>query len=425
MTPLILVLLLALLTLGVPIYLSLGVATAWVFHDDGTLVSFAQRIVDELNSVPLLAVPYFVIAATFMERGGLARALIDAAQAWIGRVRGGVGLVAAAACGLFATMCGSSVATAIAMGTILIPAMLRSNYPRSFSAGIVASSGTLGILIPPSLAFVMYGVLAEVSIPRQFLAGVVPALIQTALISAYIIWVSRRNNFTIKEPADIPPRLKATLAALPALALPVIVLGGLYGGWVTISESAALSAFLAIPLSLFVYRGITLKQVLPVLADGVRNAAVIMIIVAVALPFGHLVTETGVGAKFAALLREWDISGWQFLIILNVLLLLLGMFLEVLSVMMITLPLLLPMLEPLGIDPIHFGVIVVVNMEIALLTPPLGLNLFVIANIAKAPLLEVIRGTAPFVLLLLGFLILVTYVPELSLWLPDLLMPRN
>lgn len=418
-------LLMGMLALGVPIYLAIGVTTAWLFHSDGALISFAQRIVDELNSIPLLAVPYFVIAATFMERGGLARALIDAAQAWIGQVRGGIGLVSVAACALFATMCGSSVATAIAMGTILIPAMLRSGYSRQFSSGIVASAGTLGILIPPSLAFVVYGVLAEVSIPRLFLAGVVPALLQMALIAGYIIWVSRRNNFAIENAADTPPRLRATLAALPALTLPIMVLGGLYGGWVTLSESAALSAVVAMLLSLFVYRGITISQILPVLAEGVRNAAVIMVIVSVALPFGHLVTETGVGARFVDLLDEWNISGWQFLVILNVLLLILGMFLEVLSVMMITLPLLLPMLEPLGIDPVHFGVIVVVNMEIALLTPPLGLNLFVISNIAKTPLWEVIRGTTPFVVLLLGLLVLITYVPQLSLWLPDLLMPRS
>lgn len=415
---------LGLLALGIPIFLALGTTSIILFHQDDALLSFAQRVIDELNSVPLLAVPYFVIAATFMERGGIARALVDAAQAWVGQIRGGVGLVAIMACALFATMSGSSVATAIAMGTILIPAMLRSGYSAAFSSGVVASAGTLGILIPPSLAFVVYGVLADVSIPRLFLAGVIPALLQTAMLAAYIIWFSRRHNYAIAGNAlSRTEKIRCTLRALPALLLPIIVLGGLYGGFVTLSESAALSAVVAFVLALFVYRGMALRDTLPALAAGVRNAAVIMIIVAVALPFGHWITESGIGAKLVALLHDWDIKGWQFLLFLNVVLLFLGMFLEVLSVLMIAMPLVLPLLEPLGINPIHFGVLIVVNMEIALLSPPLGLNLFVVADIAKIPLAQVIRGTIPFFVLLLCLLVMVTYIPALSLWLPDLLMP--
>ncbi|MFT0544970.1 TRAP transporter large permease [Allopusillimonas ginsengisoli] len=424
MTTALMFMFLALLALGIPIFLALGTTSLILFYQDDALLSYAQRVIDELNSVPLLAVPYFVIAATFMERGGIARALVDAAQAWVGEIRGGVGLVAIMACALFATMSGSSVATAIAMGTILIPAMLRSGYSASFSSGVVASAGTLGILIPPSLAFVVYGVLADVSIPRLFLAGVVPALLQTIMISAYIIWFSRRNNYAITGDAlSRKDKFRHTLRALPALSLPIIVLGGLYGGFVTLSESAALSAIVAFLLALFVYRGMALRDTLGALAAGVRNAAVIMIIVAVALPFGHWITESGIGAKLVGLLQAWDVKGWQFLLFLNVVLLFLGMFLEVLSVLMIIMPLILPLLEPLGINPIHFGVLVVVNMEIALLSPPLGLNLFVVSDVGKIPLVQVIRGTLPFFVLLLGLLLMVTYIPELSLWLPNLLMP--
>lgn len=414
---------LLLLVLGIPIYLALGVAGAVMFGLEGTLLSFAQKLTDELNSSTLLAVPYFVIAATFMERGGVARALIDAAQAWVGRVRGGMGLVCVMSCTVFAAMCGSSVATAIAMGTILIPAMHRSGYGRPFAAGVVGASGTLGILIPPSLAFVVFGVLADASIPKLFLAGVIPGLLQAALLAAYIVWYSRRKGYAGGESVPTPEKLRRTLLAVPALTVPVIVLGGLYGGIVTLTESAALSAVVAMLLSLFVYRGMRVRDTLFVLAEGVRNAAAIIIIVALALAFGHWITESGVANVLVEWVKKSDMQGWQFLIAVNIVLLVLGMFLEVFSIMLLTLPVLIPMLEPLGIDPMHFAVVMVINMEIALLTPPVGLNLFVIANISDTPLLEVTRGTLPFVVVMLALLLLITYVPVISLWLPNLLMP--
>jgi C4-dicarboxylate transporter DctM subunit len=202
----------------------------------------------------------------------------------------------------------------------------------------------------------------------------------------------------------------------------VIVLGGLYSGIVTLTESAALSAVVAIVLSLFVYRGMQLRALLPVLAEAIRNAAAIMLIIAVALAFGHWITETGVATRAVELVTEWRIQGWQFLIIVNIVLLILGMFLEVFSVMLLTLPVIIPMLKPLGIDPIHFGVIIVINMELALLTPPVGLNLYVIAAISRTPLAVVVRGTVPFIVLMLGLLLLITYVPIFSTWLPHLLM---
>jgi len=414
----------ALLVIGAPIYLTMGVSAAAMFGAAGNLLPFAQKLIDELNSVTLLAVPYFVIAATFMERGGVARALIDAAAAWVGRLPGGLGLVAVLACTIFAAMCGSSVATAIAMGTILVPAMLRGGYARGFASGIVGASGTLGILIPPSLAFVVYGVLADISIPRLFLAGVVPGLMQAAMLAAYILWFSRRAGYAVADAMPLQEKLHRTWYAIPALSVPVIVLGGLYGGIVTLTESAALSAVVAIVLSLFVYRGIRPADVLPAMAGAVRNAAVIMIIIAVALAFGHWVTETGLTSRAVGLIKDWNVQGWQFLLAINILLLILGMFLEVYSVMLLIVPVVVPMLAPLGIDPIHFGVVLTINMEIALLTPPVGLNLFVIANISKTPLAEVVRGTMPFVALMLCLLALITYVPVFSTWLPALMLAK-
>lgn len=424
MLSLVLPLFLLLLVIGVPIYLTMGTSAAVMFAAEGRLLPFAQKLIDELNSVTLLAVPYFVIAATFMERGGVARALIDAATAWVGRLPGGLGLVAVLACTIFAAMCGSSVATAIAMGTILVPAMLRNGYERGFSSGVVGASGTLGIMIPPSLAFVVYGVLADTSIPRLFLAGVVPGLLQASLLAVYILWYSKRMGFRVSEPMPTSEKLRRTWLALPALSVPVIVLGGLYGGIVTLTESAALSAIVAILLSLFVYRGIRMAHLLPVMTVSVRNAAVIMIIITVALAFGHTVTETGITARAVELVKTSGIQGWQFLLAINLLLLVLGMFLEVYSVMLLIVPLVIPMLAPLDIHPIHFGVVLTLNMELALLTPPVGLNLFVIANISRTPLAEVVRGTMPFVGLMLVLLAFITYVPVISLWLPELLMGK-
>ncbi|MBX6373281.1 MAG: TRAP transporter large permease subunit [Acetobacteraceae bacterium] len=407
-----------LLILGVPIWLVLGGSATTLFALEGQpLVGVAQKIVDELNSSTLLAVPYFVAAAVFMERGNVARALIGAAEAWVGGVRGGLGLVCVLSCTIFAAMCGSSVATAMAMGTILVPAMLRAGYERHFAAGIVASSGTLGILIPPSLAFVVYGVLADEAIPRLFLAGVVPGLLQAALIGGWILYYAHRRGYARQEPLPVAEKLRRSVHAIPALAVPVIVLGGIYGGLVTVTESAALSAVVAMLLAVFVYRGVTVGDFLAVLAEAIRNAAAIMIIIAVALVFGHWVTETGVAGRLARFVTEAGITWWQFLIVVNLVLLFLGMFLEVFSVLLLTLPVIIPMLAPLGIDPVHFGVVMTVNMELALLTPPVGLNLFVIAGITRAPLSEVVRGTTPFLVLMLGLLAVITYVPGLSLWL--------
>jgi len=411
-----------LLVLGVPIYLTMGLTSGLVFASEGSLVPLAQKIIDELNSPTLLAIPYFVIAATFMERGGVAKALINAATAWIGRVHGGLGLVSVLTCAIFAAMSGSSVATAIAMGTIMIPAMLRNGYAPSFAGGILVSAGTLGILIPPSLAFVVYGVLADASIPRLFLGGVIPGLISASMMGVYVYYFSKKNGYVDREPMPRAEKIKKTIVAIPALLVPVVVLGGLYGGFVTLTETAALSAVVAIVLALFVYREVKGRDFLKVMTHAVRSAAAIMIIIAMALAFGHLITETGIAQKTLDFVESLDIKPWQFLLAVNILLIFLGMFLEVFSILLIMVPIVLPLLEPLGIDPIHFGVMLVINMELALMSPPVGLNLFVISNISKIPLAQVLRGTMPFFCLMIGLLILVTYIPVISTWLPNLLM---
>ena len=410
----------ALLVTGMPIFLVLGVTAMLLLWVDGyPLISFAQKIVDQFNSETLMSVPFFIIAATFMQRGGVAKAIVDFAAAWTGGVRGGVGLVCVFACTIFAAISGSSIATALAMGGILVPAMLSRNYPRSFATGVVAVSGTVGILIPPSLAFILYAVIAEQSVPRLFLAGVVPGLVQAGLFSLYVIWRARRDNYPFEKPLSRAEFLRVNLHALPALAVPVLIAVCIYGGVVTVTEAAALAAIVALFVSVTVYKGFTWRQSIGLAGDAMRSGASILLIVSMALIFGHWMTETGLPALLVKLIVVQELAAWQFFLVVSIIMLILGMFLEGASIMLITLPLLLPALGPLAIDPVHFAVVMVILIELALVTPPVGLNLFAMTNISKVPITEVIKGVAPFLVLLIVLLVIVILVPELSLWLPN------
>ncbi|MBM3648153.1 MAG: TRAP transporter large permease [Alphaproteobacteria bacterium] len=410
-----------LLGMGLPIWLVLGVSAGTMFAVEGKpLVGIAQKMLDELNSTTLLAVPFFVMAASFMQRGGIARALVDVAAAWVGSVRGGLAVVCVAACAMFAAICGSSVATALAMGTILIPAMIERKYDRPFALGVTAASGTLGILIPPSLPLILYAIIADESVPRLFLAGVVPGLMQAAIFIGYALWYGRRHNLA-REPRRTPEEFRrVNLNAIPALSMPVIIAVGIYGGWVTTTETAALAAAVALLISLFYYKGFKPSETLSVIGESIKNAGTIMIIIATALAFGHWITESGIPAALVQFIRDNGFTAWQFLLAINIMLLILGMFLEVASILLITMPILIPVLKPLGIDPVHFAILVTVNMELALITAPVGLNLYVLATVSKTPLSVVIRGVNPFLVLMLILLAVVTYVPDLSLWLPRL-----
>jgi C4-dicarboxylate transporter DctM subunit len=410
-----------LLAAGMPIFLVLGTCAAILFFISGQpLIGVAQKILDELNSSTLMALPLFVMAAAFMRRGGVAKALVDLATAWFGGLQGSLGLVTVVSCTLFAAICGSSVATALAMGTILLPAMLERGYPRSFALGVIGASGTIGIVIPPSLPLILYGIVAEQSVPRLFLAGILPGILQAALFAAWVVYYARKHNFPREAPKSWNEIARVTLGALPALAVPVIVAVGIYGGVVTVTEAAALAAVTALIVSLFFYRGFDWHETFGVIADGVKSAATIMIIIATALAFGHWMTESGVPAKLVQFTLDNHFKTWEFLLAINFLLLVLGCFLEVAATLLLVLPILAPALHPLGVDPVHFSIIFTHNMEIALVHPPVGLNLYVLATISDAPVMEVIRGVFPFILLLLLVLGIITYVPILTLWLPNL-----
>ncbi|KMK68271.1 TRAP transporter large permease [Puniceibacterium sp. IMCC21224] len=422
----VLILFFLLLLIGVPIYLVLsGLAVLTWVVEGAPLVSLGQQYANHLNSYTLVAVPLFVIAATFMQRGGVAKALIDMASAWVGRTRGALGIVCILATAVFAAISGSSVATALAIGAVLIPAMKERGYPITFATGTIGAGGTLGILIPPSLAMLIYGIIVDESVPRLFLAGVVPGLLQAALLMVYVRYYAVRYDLPVEEAMDRDQFIHANLNALPALLVPIIILGGIYSGLVTISEAAGLSAIVALIVSLTFYREIRLRDVLSILADGVRQTGVIIFIVLAALTFAHWLTGAGVTRALVNFIDTMDLSPWEFLIAANVIMFVLGMFLEVISVILIFVPLVVPALLQLGINPIHFGVILVVNMEIALLTPPVGLNLFVLKSVANTGIDKVIRGVTPYILLMLCLLVFITFVPAVSTWLPDLVFGKN
>jgi C4-dicarboxylate transporter DctM subunit len=413
-----------LLCLGVPIAFTLGITAMVmiVFYSPTPIMMLPEVMYNALDTFPLVAIPFFVTAAQFMVRGGTSRYLVEAANCYVGHLRGGLAIVAVVSCMFFAAICGSSVASALAIGIIVISAMIDFGYSRGFASGVVAASGTMGIMIPPSVALILYGIIAEESIPRLFLAGVTPGLLEGALYIAWIAYYSRRKGYGGGPRATLGETLRATGKAVPALCMPFIVLGGIYGGFVTVSEAAALAAVVSIIISVFVYRGVKPREIIPISAEAMRSAGMIMFIISTAIVFGNWLTESGVPARMVALVTDLKLSPFLFLLFVNLFLLFMGMFLEVASIMLITLPILIPLVRVMGIDPIHFGILMTVNMELALETPPVGLNLFVISGVAKAPLWETIKGTFPFTCLGFIQLAIVTYWPDFCLFLPRLLM---
>jgi C4-dicarboxylate transporter, DctM subunit len=409
-----------LLAAGMPIFLVLGTCAAILYYVSGQpMIGLAQNMIDQLNSTTLMALPLFVMAAAFMRRGGAAKALVDFSAAWLGGIKGSLGLVAVVSCALFAAICGSSVATALAMGTILAPLMIERGYPRSFVLGVLGASGTIGVVIPPSLALILYGIVTEQSVPRLFLAGIFPGLLQAGAFFLWVLYYGWRNNFPKEPPMPMRDRLRVTLRALPAMLVPAVVMFGIYGGMVTITEAAALAAVTSLLASAIVYRGFAWTQTLEVVTEALASAGVIMLIIATALVFGHWMTKSGVPAQFVDFAAHRGLATWEFLLMINIVLLIIGCFLEVVGTLLLVMPILAPVLLPLGVDPVHFGIIFTHNMEVGLVHPPVGLNLYVLSTISDAPIGEVIRGILPFLVVLLVVLALITYVPIMTLWLPN------
>ena len=422
MTVLFLFLLLFLLMfIGVPIAISLGLAgslTIMLFSPD-SVRSLAIKLFETSEHYTLLAIPFFLLAGAFMTTGGVAKRLIDFANACVGHIRGGLAIAAVLACMLFAALSGSSPATVAAVGSIAIAGMVRSGYPKEFGAGIVCNAGTLGILIPPSIVMVVYAAATETSVGKLFMAGVVPGIMLGVVLMVAIYIIAVKKNLPALPRATFSEWLSAARKAIWGLLLMVIILGGIYSGMFTPTEAAAVAAVYSACIAMFVYRDMRIREVPKVLLESAKLSIMLMFIIANAMLFAHVLTTEQLPQQITSWVMEAGLTPVTFLLMVNVVLLVAGAFMEPSAVILILAPILFPIAMELGIDPIHLGVIMVVNMEIGLVTPPVGLNLFVTSAVTGLPLTSTVRAAMPWLMILLGFLILITYVPWISLALPN------
>ena len=412
-----------LLFLRVPIAIALGLSsiTTMLLFGEQSLVALAQRFFSALQIYPLLAVPFFILAGTLMTTGGVAKRMVEFANALVGHFRGGLAMAALLACALFAAVSGSSPATVVAVGSIMIAGMARSGYTREFAAGMICNAGTLGILIPPSIVIVVYGAVTETSIGDLFIAGIVPGLMLTAMLMIAVAILARRLNLPRQPRADWRTVLRTGREAIWGLLLVVIILGGIYSGAFTPTEAAAVSAVYAFFIAVFVYRDVRLRDVPHVIADAAKVTAMLMFIIGNAYLFAFVLTTEQVPQTMTEWIMDLGLPPWGFLVVLNLVLLVAGSFMEATSVVLIFAPIMFPIAVALGINPIHLGIIMTVNMEIGMITPPVGLNLFVTSGISGLPLTKVIRAALPWLVVLFAALIIVTYVPWVSLVLLDAL----
>ena len=422
MTVLFLFLLLFLLMfIGVPIAASLGLAgsiTIMLFSPD-SVRSLAIKLFETSEHYTLLAIPFFLLSGAFMTTGGVARRLIDFANACVGHIRGGLAIGAVLACMLFAALSGSSPATVAAVGSIAIAGMVRSGYPQAFGAGIVCNAGTLGILIPPSIVMVVYAAATEQSVGKLFMAGVIPGIMLGLVLMIAIYIVARIKKLPALPRASFREWLRAAREAFWGLLLMVIILGGIYTGMFTPTEAAAVAAVYAGFVALFVYKDLTIRECPKVLLESGKLTIMLMFIIANAMLFAHVLTTEQIPQQITAWVVELGLQPWQFLLVVNIVLLVAGAFMEPSAIILILAPILFPIAMQLGIDPIHLGIIMVVNMEIGLITPPVGLNLFVTSAVTGMPLTAVIRAAMPWLMLLLSFLMIITYIPAVSMALPN------
>ncbi|TVO59500.1 TRAP transporter large permease [Denitromonas halophila] len=431
--------------IGVPIAISLGLSSILflMFHSDASLGSVAQTLFTTFDGhYTLLAIPFFILASSFMSTGGVANRIIRFAIAMVGSIRGGLGIASVVACMMFAALSGSSPATVVAIGSIVIAGMVQAGYKKEFAAGLICNAGTLGILIPPSIVMVVYSAATDVSVGRMFLAGVVPGLLAGFMLIIAIYIAARVKNLP-KQP--FPGWGEVFTAARDAgwgLFLIVIILGGIYGGIFTPTEAAAVAAVYAFLIANYVYRDMgpfadennhrnPLFKVLEVfwhqdtkktLFEAGKLTIMLMFVIANAIILKHVLTEERIPQAITEAMLSAGFGPIAFLIVVNIILLIGGQFMEPSGLLIIVAPLVFPIAIQLGIDPIHLGIIMVVNMEIGMITPPVGLNLFVTAGVAQMSVMNVVKAALPWVAIMMLFLIIVTYVPWVSTWLPTLMM---
>ena len=418
--------LLSMLAIGLPVAMSLGLASVLtiLFFEHDSLASLALKFFQTFEHFTLLAIPFFILAGNFLTTGGVAKRMINFAIATVGHLPGGLAIASVLACMLFAAVSGSSPATVVAIGSIVIAGMVRVGYTQGFATGVIVNAGTLGILIPPSITLVIYAAVTETSVGRLFMAGVVPGILLGLSLMVAIYVAARVKKLPRQPRASWSERLNLFREALWGLLLIVIVLGGIYGGVFTPTEAAAVAAMYAFVCAVFIYRDLHISEVPRVLLDSSRVTVMLMFIICNAFLFGHVLTTAQIPQDIARMIVEADLSPWHFLLVVNIILLVAGNFMDPAPIVLITAPIFFPTAVKLGIDPIHLGIVYVVNMEIGLVTPPVGLNLFVASGITGMPLTEVVRAAAGWLMILVGFLIVITYIPEVSLWLPNLLFGK-
>ncbi len=419
---LIFVLLIALMLTGMPISIALGltVLTFLFTMTEVPVQAVALKLFTGIEKFEIMAIPFFILAGNFLTHGGVARRMIAFATSMVGHWHGGLALGGVLACALFAAVSGSSPATVVAIGSILLPAMARQGYPKAFGAGVVTTSGALGILIPPSIVMVMYSVSTNTSVGKLFMAGVVPGLM-LAFLLGLTTWVLARKKGYPRLPRATPgQRWQAFRQSVWGLLLIVVVIGGIYSGAFTPTEAAAMSAVYAFAIALFVYRDMGWKQIPKVLLDSAAMSAMLLYIITNAVLFSFLMTSEGIPQAMAAWMLDTGLGPVGFLLVVNLLLLLAGNVMEPSSIVLIMAPILFPVAVALGIDPVHFGIIMVVNMEIGMCHPPVGLNLYVASGITKMGITELTVAVLPWLLTMLAFLLMITFLPQISLWLPRL-----
>ncbi|WP_434515770.1 TRAP transporter large permease [Dechloromonas sp. ARDL1] len=413
--------LLAILMLtGMPISISLGltVLTFLFTMTQVPLESVALKLFTGIEKFEIMAIPFFILAGNFLTHGGVAKRMINFATSMVGHWHGGLGLAGVLACALFAAVSGSSPATVVAIGSILLPAMVKAGFPNKFGAGVIATSGALGILIPPSIVMVMYSVATNTSVGALFMAGVIPGLALAGVLGGVTWYRAKKFNYPRQPKATWGERWQSFRASVWGLLLIVVVMGGIYSGIFTPTEAAAMSAVYAFICAVFIYRDMSLKDVPKVLLNSANMSAMLLYIITNAVLFSFIMTNENIPQALADWMLGNGLGVITFLLAVNIILLLAGNFMEPSSIVLIFAPILFPVAVALGIHPVHFGILMVVNMEVGMCHPPVGLNLYVASGITKMGITELTVAVWPWLLSMLGFLVVVTYWPDLSLWLP-------
>ena len=413
-------LLIALMLTGMPVSIALGltVLTFLFTMTDVPIESVALKLFTGIERFEIMAIPFFILAGNFLTHGGVARRMINFATTIVGHWYGGLALAGVMACALFAAVSGSSPATVVAIGSIMLPAMVRAGFPKRFGAGVITTSGALGILIPPSIVMVIYSVATNSSVGALFMAGVIPGVMLATMLGAVTWYRARSRDYPRMKRATWSERFRAFRESIWGLLLIVIVLGGIYSGIFTPTEAAAMSAVYAFVIAVFVYKDMDLKRVPKVLLDSANMSAMLLYIITNAVLFSFLMTSEHIPQVMAGWMIDQGLGAITFLLMVNVLLLVAGNVMEPSSIVLITAPILFPVATQLGIDPIHLGILMTVNMEIGMCHPPVGLNLYVASGIADMGITELTVAVWPWLLTMLVFLLIVTYVPSISLWLP-------